>query len=380
MESTHESYDVILIGGGIIGLSLAWELAQHGVRVCVIDRSELGRGASWAASGMIPPGPSADLRLQCPVMEQLACLSQKLHLLWHERLLDQTGIDAEFRQTGALYLVPPADHTETDFLSERRGFWNRWHIEHRMLDSPEINALEPSLAPQTRGVLLPHEAQLRPSRYLRALISACVRAGVDLRSHCRVREFCMENGRVSAVVTDGGTFHPGMVCLTSGCWTGETGKLFSVNLPIRPVRGQIVLLRGGPGTLRHIINVGPRYLTPRLDGRILVGSTQEEAGFADHCTAAGVRELLNFSTGLCPRLANFVIEKTWAGLRPGTHDDQPYLGRIPELENAWIAAGHFRSGIQLAPATAAVMRQLMLGQAPEVDVSALSMTRAAPPV
>jgi glycine oxidase len=163
--------------------------------------------------------------------------------------------------------------------------------------------------------------------------------------------------------------------LTSGCWSGQIATGLGLDLPIRPVRGQILLLKGKPGMLKRIVNAGPRYLTPRADGRVLVGATQEDVGFNKQNTVEGVAELMNFARRLCPVLANFTLEQNWSGLRPGTADGLPYLGRVPNIENAWLATGHFRAGIQLSAATAVIMRSLILGQELPVDVANLAANR-----
>jgi glycine oxidase len=372
MTRFPETFDCLLVGGGVMGLSLAWELAQQGNRVCVIDSGELGCEASWAAAGMLPPGPKPELWPNCTAYEQLQGLSQQLHPEWHDRLADLTEINNGYRLTGAIYLA------DNPGFSGNLEEWRRFGVPHHDLDQAALADLEPALSPQQRAVLIADEGQVRPPRHLKALVAACTLADVTLKSGCQLLDWHYEGRQITAAITSTGTISAGNYCLASGCWTGTIATRLGLEIPMRPVRGQIMLLRGPVGTLNRIVNSGPRYMTPRPDGRVLVGSTQEEVGFDKRNTVEGLAELTEFARSSCPALAKFTLEKTWSGLRPGTADDLPYLGRLPQFENGWIAAGHFRAGIQLSPATAVTMRSLMLGQTPPVDVSALSPRRVNP--
>ena len=371
-RKTSETYDALLIGGGVMGLSLAWELAQHGAKVCVVDSGEMGSEASWAAAGMLPPGPSREPWPSSSAYEQLQGLSHELHLQWHQKLSDLTHIDNGFQPTGALY-VTDGSARATATLEKNRLEWDRWGLHYHQLDELALSDLEPTLSRHAKAILLPSESQLRPPRHLKALLAACQKSGVDLRPGCQVMSWQASGNRITAAMTSTGPISAENYCITSGCWTGPIAAGLGLELPIRPIRGQILLLNGPPNTLRRIVNAGPRYLTPRPDGRVLVGSTQEDVGFNKQNTVEGLAELMNFAQELCPALADFTLEKSWSGLRPATPDELPYLGRLPQHENGWIAAGHFRAGIQLSPATAVVMRSLILGQESPVDVRGLGV-------
>ncbi len=368
MWQSSESYDVFLLGGGIIGLSLAWELAQHGAQVCVADSREMGREASWAAAGMLPPGPREENWPDCHALEQLAGLSERLHRGWHEKLADLTGIDNGYGLTGAIYL---ADAT----LAERCKAWAKWGIAYHRLEAPALADFEPQMSPIAEGIFLPSEAQLHPPRHLQALEAACVKSGVTLKPDCPISGFEKSGNRISKALTSTTPISADHYCLTAGCWTEQFGTDLGLELPTKPVRGQIVQLSGPAGVLQRIINKGPHYLMPRSDGTILVGSTEEDVGFDQRTTGEAREELLRFAHNLCPRLREFQVDKHWAGLRPATPDELPYLGRLSHWENAWIAAGHFRSGIQLSTGTAVVLRSLILGQVPQVDVAELGVER-----
>ena len=383
MLSTANNYDVLIVGGGVIGLSLAWELSQHGAKVCVVDRRQFGMEASWAGAGMIPPGPaslgiSGATSVRATPFEQLAGLSQQLHQKWHERLLELTGIDNEYCRDGAVHLAFTED--EARVLDAKAARWGELGIEYREIDATGVGELEPCLASQAakyaRVYHLPGETSLRNPRHLRAVLTACQMAGVNLRSGIAVQKFEGSDNRLTHAMTSEGPISADHFCLAAGSWSGQLVAGLGFELPVRPVRGQIVLLNGNVGLIRRTINVGPRYFVPRRDGRLLVGSTQDDAGFLKENTAAGVGELMRFAQTIAPEVGELAIETCWSGLRPGTPDDLPYLGPMPAHKNGWVATGHFRSGLQLSPATAVVMRALILGQASPVDVTKLGVGRS----
>lgn len=363
-----ETFDIVLVGGGIIGLSLAWELAQHGAKVCLTDSREMGREASWAAAGMLPPGPPEEKWPQCSHFDQLAGLSEQLHGQWHARLADLTGIDNGYQARGAVYLAD-------QILEKKCGVWDQWDIVYHRLDTAALADIEPMLAHVNNGVLLPAEAQLHSRRHLQALATACLQAGVTLKPHRQIMGFEKSGDRISAVLTSTAPIMAEQFCLTAGCWTEQLGLSLGLELPMKPIQGQILQLNGPTRPLQRIVNSGPRYLMPRNDGSLLIGSTQEDVGFNQRTTAEARHELLSFAHELCPALHDFQVENHWAGLRPATPDDLPYLGRLPRWENAWIATGHFRAGIQLSTGTAVVMRELLMGKKPRVDVADLGVER-----
>ncbi len=371
------SHDVLIIGGGVVGLSLAWELAQHGAKVCVVDRGEMGREASWAGAGMVPPGPPRSQWEAATPLEQMAGLSSELHRHWSPLLLDQTGIDNEYSACGALRLAETS--AEAAVLRQQIDRWKELGIECHELESLQLSEIEPRLAaPAGRfdaAFLLPAETQIRNPRHLRALLAACRLAGVELRPDTAVRELRTEGDRVTAATSDEGLLVAEQFCLTAGCWTGQLAKPLGLDLPVKPIRGQIVLLVGDRMLLSRNVYVGLRYLAPRRDGRVLIGSTMEDVGFVKENPPEAVDNLLSFARQLVPALAELPLETCWSGLRPGTPDGKPYLGRAGRWKNTWVATGHFRAGLQLSPATAVVMRSLILGQDSPIDVSALGVDR-----
>ena len=222
---------------------------------------------------------------------------------------------------------------------------------------------------------VPDEAQLRNPRHLQALAAACRMRGVTIEESVEVHDFAIDHGRATAVETTAGIRGGGSFCITTGAWTSALAAKLGLELAVIPIRGQMVLFSGPRPTLAHIVNVGRRYLVPRTDGRVLAGSTEEDAGFDRATTESGIRGLLEFAWSLIPEWRGATVEQTWAGLRPGTPDGLPYLDRLPDCENVFIAAGHYRGGIYLSPGTARVMSELIRGERPSIDLSRFRLKR-----
>jgi glycine oxidase len=372
--------DVLIVGGGIIGLSLAYELAGQGGKVRLVDRGPLGREASWAGAGILPP-PGSRPQPDDPYTE-LFRISGELYPRWSADLREETGVDNGFRQCGGIYLSIGAD--DEPELQHLAAQWRVRGITAEALDAGQLAKREPALAAGTAGDRfraawwLAEEAQVRNPRHLKALALACARRGVEIGAGVAVEGFEMAAGRATQAITSAGKVAAGQICITSGPWSKGLVSRLGVDLPIRPIRGQMVLLSSPRPLLRSVINVGRQYLVPRPDGRILVGSTEEDAGFDKRTTAQAVARLLDFAVSLAPSLADLSIEQCWAGLRPGSHDDLPYLGRVPGCDNVFVAAGHFRHGLQLSPATAVVVGRLMMGHEPGVDLSPFRLDRPCP--
>lgn len=381
--------DVLIIGGGVIGLSLAWDLAQHGQSVQVIDRGEPGKEASWAGAGILPP---ASWKTALHPYDQLRALSSELHPQWAAALLLQTGIDTGYRLCGGIYLARTPG--ETASLIAWAGAAAEEGIEVRRLGDLELEASGVKTwgrlpACPTSGeagtwdrkqilaaYLLPHEAQLRNPRHLQALRISCEQWGVEITPGVEAQGFDIRAGRLAAVITSAGPMQARQFCFTSGAWTGKLCTRLGIPLGILPIRGQMVLFNTGEASsLKPIVTEGSRYLVPRDDGRVLAGSTEEEVGFDKSTTEEAIADLTSFARGLIPALENAPVERTWAGLRPASFDGLPYLGPLPGLSNCFIASGHFRSGLYLSPATAVVMSQLLRGEQPRIDLGPFRVLR-----
>ena len=255
-----------------------------------------------------------------------------------------------------------------------RQRWEAWGLAPQDLDAAGLREFEPEIE-GVSALFLPSESQVRPPRLLKALLAVCKEKQVHFLSNSELQRFERDGSRIVSLSTADSVVVADRFCITSGCRTEAITELLATRISVMPVRGQIALYKSTPGLLKHIVNIGRCYITPRLDGRVLVGSTQEEAGFDSRCTPKGIESLQLLVDRYCPKLRGFELEKTWAGLRPCVSDSLPIIGRIPNLENVWMATGHCRSGIQLAPGTAAVVGAEILEQQPPIDVAALGPQR-----
>lgn len=350
-----KSWDVIVIGGGIIGLSLGIELRKRGASVLVVERGEPGREASSAAGGML-----VDCGAETPsALRPLATASAKTYPEFARELEAESGISVDLREQGAI-IFPPAEN-----LYQREGF----RLESQ-LPAP-LAELEPSLADHERRAVFLQERSVDPRLLTAAALAAAKRMGVDVSSGEEVTEL-ISDGRACGVRTRKTSFHANKVVNCAGAWSGQIAPH---HLPTRPVKGQMLyLISPSRGLLKHVIRAPEVYIVPRSDGRILVGTTVEEAGFDKRTDVSTIQQLRNAAVAMVPELSKAKILEDWAGLRPGTPDALPILGPT-ETEGYFVATGHFRDGILLAPITARLMARVIAGENPEFDLSEFSAAR-----
>jgi glycine oxidase len=364
--------DCLIIGGGVVGLSLAYALSGEGLRIRVLEAGEPGREASWAGAGILPPA-TANSR---DPLEQLTALSNALHADWAAQLRAETGIDNGFRRCGGIYLA--RDQAAAAELRQQAAARRQLGLSVVEVPPAEIAARQPELLPDPSpqaAFFLADECQVRNPRHLQALIAGCRRRQVSIECNQAVERFGIAGDRVAEVHSRTNRFAAGSVCLAAGCWSAGLAAQLGIEPAIKPVRGQIALLATDRPLLAHVVNEGRRYLVPRDDGRMLVGSTEEDVGFNRQPTADGIKGLLELAASLVPALGSARFERGWAGLRPASADGLPYLGRLPRYENAFIAAGHFRSGLQLSPGTAVTMGRLICQRDPQLDLSPFAPAR-----
>jgi glycine oxidase len=361
-----EHPDVLILGGGVIGLTTAWFLTEAGLRVIVVDQGDLGQQASWAGAGILSPVRPA--HTDTP-LKRLHALGVSMYPELSRRLHELTGIDNGYFVCGGLELFLNADDRSSDE-------WRGEGIAFEELTGEEARRRQPGLASDVqRAYYLPELAQIRNPRHIKALMAVCTGGGAQLRPNCPARRLQMRGRRIEAVETDQGPLVAGRYLIATGAWTDRLLEPLGWHPNIRPVRGQIALLNAGIDGIRPLLLYGKRYMVPRGDGRVLVGSTEEDAGFDARPTAGAIAGLLEFAEKMLPSLASATIERCWAGLRPGSPDGKPYLGAVPAVDNLFVAAGHFRSGIQQAPATALVMKQLILGEKPTLALDDFRLDR-----
>jgi glycine oxidase len=360
-----QSNDLVIVGGGVIGLAIAYAVAREGLAPLVLDRSELGREASWAGAGLIPP--ESQFNVEKP-SNALRSHSARLYPAWSAALQEETGIDVGYRRTGGVDVA--LTDSEDLLLRNAAGRWRAEGIEFERLAPADLSRVEPALARNLKSAyFLPDRAQVRNPRLLRALSEAVSRRGGRLEPWHAVEGFEIQKSRAVAVKTSDANIPCGTVVVAAGAWSGRLIETLGLCAPTPPVKGQIVLLRGDRSLLRRIVEHGKYYLVPRDDGRILIGATEENVGFDTRPTARGARDLLDEALRLCPVLGEAAVEATWAGLRPGSIDAKPYIGAAPGFENVFVATGHNRAGLQLAPGTAEIVADLVLGRRPRIDLS-----------
>jgi glycine oxidase len=365
--------DVVILGGGVIGLSIAYALAREGEACTVLDRRELGREASWAGAGLIPPPCEPRSGPLHPTV-QLRSWSAELLAKWSSALREETGLDNGYCRTGGVDVA--GTESEEHALRTTAGRWRAEGIIHERLERDDLRRIEPSLNPDIRlAYFLPDRAQVRSPWHLRALVAAASRRGARLEPFQAVDRLDTRGDQVVSVRAGGISISCGQVIMAAGAWSGLLLGDLGVSAPTPPLKGQIVLLRQHGAALQHIIEHGKNYLVPRNDGRVLVGATEEDAGFDTRVTATGVSDLLSEALWLCPALSRAEVEASWAGLRPGSIDTRPYIGLAPGYRNLIVATGHKRAGLQLSPATAELVSDLVLGRPPRMDLTPFRVDR-----
>jgi glycine oxidase len=353
--------DVVVIGGGVIGLAVAWRAAQRGLAVRVIERGELGGGASHVAAGMLAPVTEAD-----PGELALLELGLRSAADWPTfaaELAGASGHDPGLRRCGAL--VVARDRDEAEALERELELLRELGLGVERLRPSAARKLEPALAPTIRLALaVPGDHATDPRATVTALAEAGRREGVDLCTGIAVGRIERDGARITGVrLATGEIVATERVVVAGGAWSGAIGGLPEV--PLRPVKGQILRLRDphGPGLLDRIVRFEGGYLVPRGDGRYVLGATMEERGFDTTVTAGGLYELLRDAGELVPGIHELVVEESAAGLRPATPDNAPVLGADPEIEGLHWATGHHRNGILLTPVTAQIVAASLDGAA-----------------
>jgi glycine oxidase len=349
--------DILVIGGGIIGLLTARELVQAGAKVTLVEMGETGREASWAGGGIISPlYPWRYL----DSVTALASWSQHIYPSLCTELHDETGIDPELTRNGLLIL-------DMEELDQALAWAGRHQAEIEILDAERLHADEPDLGPRpARSMLMPAIAQVRNPRLVKSARRA-LEGRIVLREQEEVLELLVEQGRVRGVRTDKGEIQADQVVICAGAWTAKLLEQLGSQPEIEPVRGQMILFLARPGEISHITLYRDRYVIPRRDGHILIGSTMERTGFVKATTAEAKEELYRSAVELFPILKRTPIENHWSGLRPGSPSGVPYIGAYPAIEGIYLNAGHFRNGVVTGPASARLMADLVLGREPILD-------------
>jgi glycine oxidase len=357
--------DSIIVGGGIIGLLTAFELCVRGQSVQIIERGQIGREASWAGGGILAP------LYPWRAPESLYSLAQWSHARYATLaayLSTETGIDPEWTCSGLLVLED-SEHEAALSWGLRVGRY----VEH--IPASQLHHLE-AVAEASHGALwLPEIAQIRNPRLLRAIKNLLIKKGVNILEYTEVRALYTQGDYVLGVVTATERHLAENTIIAGGAWSSHILGELGLGLEVVPIRGQMVVFEGPAGHLQRILLKNDCYAVPRRDGNILVGSTLESSGYDKSLTDAARHQLHQDALALAPSLARFPIRHHWAGLRPATFDGIPFIGPHPKVQGLFLNTGHFRVGLACAPASARLLVDLMLGQAPIVSPAPFAPAR-----
>ncbi|MBV8207874.1 MAG: glycine oxidase ThiO [Acidobacteria bacterium] len=352
-------HDAVIIGGGVIGLSVAWELARRGLRPLVVERGECGRESTYAAAGMLAYGDPEPHR----ELLQLKLASARLYPEFVHELEDESGLRVDFRREGTISFLPEGEE---------------YACPYREVRSAELERLEPALSwvglsgGEAGRVVLTSEETIDNRALAAALVKTLKHRGVDMASGSEVTGVIEENGRAAGVRTARTEYRGGWVINCAGAWAGQIG---APELPIGPRKGQsLALISSGGQLLRHAIRGHHVYIVPRSDGRIIIGATVEDAGYDKRVGSDTIQRLHQAAAGIVPPLGELRMHEAWAGLRPFAHDALPVIGPTG-LPGCLVASAHFRNGILLAPVTARIIADLAENKQPAHDFQAFLSAR-----
>ncbi|MCG8428845.1 MAG: glycine oxidase ThiO [Chromatiales bacterium] len=345
----------LIIGGGIIGMLSARELATAGAKVTLLERQQTGHESSWAGGGIV--SPLYPWRYADSVTA-LASWSQHYFQQLSEELTTNTGIDPQWTQNGLLIISPEENRLSTD--------WANVHTKQVQIIGPsDISNIEPALVTDAPSAIwMSDVAQIRNPRLAQALKAEIVRLGVEVLEHTPADQIITKQGRFDSLKTKEGSLRADALVVCAGAWTGELLKDLPHRPEVSPVRGQMILFKTDPGVISRITLEEDRYIIPRRDGRVLFGSTIEHTGFEKQTTPEALAELQQIALTRFPVLQQYPIEKQWAGLRPGSPHGIPYIGEHPDIKGLFVNAGHFRNGVVLGPASSRLIADLVLERYP----------------
>lgn len=359
--------DITIIGGGIIGLLTAREFHNAGATVCVFEKNQIGQESSWAGGGiLLPIYPWR----QDQAISRLVLQSLSLYPDLSKQLTTDTHLDPEWNPCGLLITKNPDVGAAVDWCQTN-------HITYRNASAEFFNSLNTQAL---NPLWLPEIAQARNPRLMKSLKQDLINKGVPLIEHSELKAVTLTNNSISAITTSTGQFPVNRLVMATGAWTSQLFDQLFPGLPanrpeIAPVKGQMLLFDAEPETLSYMVLDNDHYLIPRLDGKILAGSTVEQDGFNKTTSQETHDQLRDFALNLLPALTRFPISHHWAGLRPGTEHGIPYIDMHPETRNLYINAGHFRNGLVMGPASAQLLVDLILGRPTAVAPEPYQLSR-----
>lgn len=359
---TLNTSDVLIVGGGIIGLSLAQELALQKLSVTVLERGQMGQESSSAGAGIL--APRAEMEEAGP-LAQLLLASRKIYPDFVRQVSERSGMNIDFEISGLLSVALNLEQ-EVE-LGRKRQQQTELGLEVQSLSREETLRIESALNPELLSALFfPDEGYVDNRQLVEAVRLVCLELGVRLVPECKVLAVKAEQNKVSGLETTSGFFASERVVMAAGSWSGEVPTGLPYAIPVRPARGQMVVVSTPEPVLRHVVYGPLGYLVPRNDGRILLGSTVEWVGFDKRVTLEGVQQITASAVSLAPALRSSTFVECWAGFRPFCEGGLPVLGPA-ELDGLYFATGHFRNGLLLAPITAKLMSDVIVaGNIPKI--------------
>ena len=360
-----------MIGGGVIGTSIAYQLAKASVRVVVLDRGRIGGEATGASAGIVLGHPAADTAESFSILLKE---SARLFPALAVELSDRTGMDIGLRRSGLVRVA--FDETQEQALRSERHWQLGTGVAVAWLDSRSALDVEPALSPLIRaGIYYADGHHLLPRSLATALARAASDLGATVREGAAIDRLLIAHDRVTGVGIGSETISASEVVIANGAWASSFSDQLGIPIPVRPVRGQLAAIRTIGTALRTVVMSIDGYVLTRADGQTIVGSTIEDVGFQAHPTLAGVADLLSLAQRLAPSLASAPFASAWAGLRPSTPDGLPLIGRVAQYAGVTIAGGHFRDGILLAPITGEVVADLLLRRRPRLPLDPFDPAR-----
>lgn len=372
--SGRGSPDVIVVGGGVIGTTLAYELQKRDLQTLLLEQGQIGREATWATAGIIGPPTAHDLP---PHRARLAELSEKRYAGLLESIAEDSGMETSFLNIGKMLVAFTEEEVEE---AQARVNWQINHgFDARWIEPDEVRDAEPTIPDNALGAYYTTQGGgLTGHRFTEAVADAFRQIGGEIREYTAATRILIDGDRVTGVETPGETLNADTVILSAGAWTSFLGPSVSRSIPVVPVKGQMIgVTPASDGSRpRHVTGtVSGGYVVPRIDGTVAVGASLEHNGFDKRVTARAFDHAIRLMTSVSPALLEAQFSSAWAGLRPGTADDTPIMGPVPGYRGLWVSTGHFRTGIQLAPGSAVLVADAVRTGTPDDLLAEFSLER-----
>ena len=372
MSKQHHHAPIVIIGGGIIGLAAAFELARRDHRVTILEKGRCGGQATGAAAGML--APYSEIGDDPDDFFTMAHRSLHMYPKWQEAVKEVSGMDFEYNTSGSLHVV---FHEADELALETRLEWQSgWNVQADIVRGETLRELEPHITDDVIAAMYyPGEHHIYAPDYVRALKQACIRLGVQIAEE--TGEVTFKELRSDGVLlhTEKGIYSADQCLICSGAWTSLFSERVQVRLPIFPIRGQICAYKQEGKHIRHIIFSSQGYVLEKANGSIVCGASEDIAGYDSSVTEKGIGRLVKWSERLFPFLKGKEPFHRWAGLRPATQDGYPLIGRLPHIPSVIISSGHYRNGILLSPVNAGIVADLVENNQPEISLALFDPVR-----